>query len=197
MKKCGTVAVTALSLVLAMPANAQQQNTQAMPSKVKELHKVARLNENQRKKMTAAYNEYAAQCKKARETQDPRKAAKMKYNASKAYHEAQVENMTEKQWQEYVNVHYAPEIEAKTAYYISLLQENDDYGEQELEQARKDIYDFLMKEKVVYARDKYDFATQKKNIAMLKVLQPAALKYAQTIEKAKATGRFSKGKINW
>lgn len=187
----------ALSLVLSMPAHAQQQKAQAMPSKIKELHKEARLNDGQRKKMTAAYNEYAAQCKKAKDTPDAAKAAKMRYNAQKTFHKAQVSNMTEKQWVEYVKVHYAPEVEAKTDYYLSLLSESADYSDAELQQAKDEIYDFLMKEKVVYARYKYDFATQKRNIAKLKVIQPASLRYALTIEKAKAEGTFSKGKINW
>ena len=62
---------------------------------------------------------------------------------------------------------------------------------------RKEIYGYLMLEKVAYFRDKYDYAKQKNNISRLKKLQPASLKESNNKEKQKGMGKLISGKIKW
>ena len=97
----------------------------------------------------------------------------------------------------YVSIAYAPEIEAKTDYKVSLLTENGEYADSEINKMKKDIYRYLMLEKVVYFRDKYDYAKQKENISRLKKLQPASLKESNNMEKQKGMGKLVLGKIKW
>ena len=116
-----------------------------------------------------------------------------KYDAAKAYHENLMKTLTESQIASYVRTTCAPEIKAKTEYRISLLREGGDYTEDELSAMYSDIYNYLMLEKIVYFRYKYDFATQKNNISRLKAIQPNALKESQTIEKQKGLGKVRTG----
>ena len=116
-----------------------------------------------------------------------------KYDAAKAYHENLMKTLTAAQIASYVRTTCAPEIKAKTEYRISLLREGGNHSEEELATMYKDIYEYLMLEKIVYFRDKYDFATQKNNISRLKAIQPNALKESQTIEKQKGLGKVRTG----
>lgn len=80
---------------------------------------------------------------------------------------------------------------------MSLLKESGEYTEAETAKMRKEIYGYLMLEKVVYFRDKYDYAKQKNNISRLKKLQPASLKESNNKEKQKGMGKLISGKIKW
>ena len=119
------------------------------------------------------------------------------YQTKKQFHESVMKILTEGQIIKYVNIAYAPEIEAKTDYKMSLLKESGEYTEAETAKMRKEIYGYLMLEKVVYFRDKYDYAKQKNNISRLKKLQPASLKESNNKEKQKGMGKLISGKIKW
>ena len=54
-----------------------------------------------------------------------------------------------------------------------------------------------MLEKIVYVKDKYDFATQKNNISRLKQVQPKSLKESLNIEKQKGLGKVRLGSVMW
>lgn len=116
-----------------------------------------------------------------------------KYDAIKAYHEKLMETLTAAQIVSYVRITFSPEIKAKTEYHITMLREVGDYTETELAAIYSDIYEYLMLEKIVYFRDKYDFATQKNNISRLKAIQPNALKESLNIEKKKGLGKVRTG----
>jgi hypothetical protein len=57
---------------------------------------------------------------------------------------------------------------AKAEAKVDLLRQNGNYTEQELQQKRQEIFNYLIKEKVVYLRDKFNIAKQKDNIHKLK-----------------------------
>lgn len=129
---------------------------------------------------------------------DAREATFRKYEIEKKCHEEIVSQLSDRQIAEYCEVTFAPEVTAKTDYRMSLLTEVDnDYTEAELQKMRKDIYSYLMLEKIVYYKYKYDYAKQKENISRLKAIQPAALKSAVNNEKQKSYGKVTSGRVQW
>ena len=105
--------------------------------------------------------------------------------------------LTEKQRNTYIQITSTPEIEAKTQYKIMLLKESNEYSDLELNKMKKEIYSYLMAEKLVYVRDKYDIKKQKENISRLKNVRPQSLRESEIREKQKAQGKIVNGKINW
>ena len=121
-----------------------------------------------------------------------------KYEIDKECHEKLVSQLSDKQIADYCNLMFAPEVSAKTDYRMALLKEVDnDYTEDELSSVRESIYKYLMLEKIVYFKYKYDYAKQKENISRLKAIQPAALKASINNEKQKGYGRVVSGRVNW
>ena len=129
--------------------------------------------------------------------QNPVKASRMKYAANKTFYKAMMGVLNTEQRNRYIQVTSVPDVEAKTEYNISLLREGGEYTESELSSMKKDIFKYLMREKVVYMRDKYDVAKQKDNIRRLKETQPKAMKESNIIEKMKVQGRLKNGKMKW
>nr|WP_293532815.1 hypothetical protein [Prevotella sp.] len=105
--------------------------------------------------------------------------------------------LTETQRNKYIEVTSTPEVEAKTEYKLGLLREANEYSEAELQLKKKAIFSYLMSEKIVYARDKYDIKKQKENISRLKNLLPKALRESNIREKQKGQGKITNGIINW
>lgn len=121
-----------------------------------------------------------------------------KYEIEKACHNEIIKLLSEKQITDYCETVFAPEVSAKTEYRISLLTDVDnEYTETDIETARKYIYKYLMLEKIVYFKYKYDFAKQKDNISRLKAIQPSYLKSSINNEKQKGYGKVISGKVNW
>lgn len=120
------------------------------------------------------------------------------YELDKENHEKLIKTMSDKQIADYCMLNFAPEVEAKTEYRLSLLTEVDnDYSEAELEKIRNDIFRYLMLEKIVYYKYKYDYSAQKENIGRLKAIQPAAMKNSINNEKQKSYGKVVSGTVNW
>lgn len=121
-----------------------------------------------------------------------------KYEIDKECHEKLISQLTDKQIADYCNVVFAPEVSAKTDYRMSLLKEVDnEYTDEELVNAWDSIYKYLMLEKIVYFKYKYDYAKQKENISRLKAIQPSALKASINNEKQKGYDKVISGKVNW
>lgn len=121
----------------------------------------------------------------------------MKYYANKTFNKVLMQTLTEAQRNRYIRITSLPEIEAKTEYKVSLLEESGEYTETELKSKYNEIFNYLMMEKTGYARDKYDIRKQKDNIARLKSIQPKSLRESNIREKQKAQGRFVNGKTKW
>ena len=173
-------------------------NDGAESAKVKEFTRVISLGSIQKTLLREAYVKYKAACDSAyNKVTDIPTSVSLIYQTKKQFHESVMKILTEGQIIKYVNIAYAPEIEAKTDYKMSLLKESGEYTEAETAKMRKEIYGYLMLEKVVYFRDKYDYAKQKNNISRLKKLQPASLKESNNKEKQKGMGKLISGKIKW
>lgn len=186
--------------VMALSAQAQVGEIKKSrgDSKVAEISKFITLDETQKSIIRNAYELYKIYSDSALyKVDDASVAAQLKYDAGRVFHDTLMGILTDSQRVKYVNAAYAPEIKAKTEYRMELLREKGCYSEKELEKMEKEIYDYLMLEKVVYVRDKYDFSKQKNNISRLKMVQPKTLKESQNIEKQKGLGKLRAGSITW
>lgn len=184
-------ALTVLGASAGTPAGGESK-------KIAEIARVISLGNIQKSLLKEAYVKYKAACDSALyKVTDIPASVSLVYQSKKEFHETMMKVLTEGQIIKYVNIAYAPEIEAKTDYKMSLLTEDSEYTESEKETMRKEIYKYLMLEKVVYFRDKYDYAKQKNNISRLKKLQPASLKESNNREKQKGMGKLVLGKIKW
>lgn len=166
--------------------------------KMNEITSVISINGLQRTAIHDALSKKRASLEAMDSTVGVKQMVFQKYEIEKICHEEIIAQLSDRQIAEYCNTVFAPEVTAKTDYRISLLTEVDnDYTEEELAKARKDIYNYLMLEKIVYFRYKYDFAKQKENISRLKAIQPASLKASINNEKQKGYGKVMSGHVNW
>lgn len=166
--------------------------------KIIEITKIVKLSSNQEQAIRVAYDLYNSKVDSALyEVPNAKDAARVKYEAGKAFNKALMSILTEVQRNKYIEVTSTPEVEAKTEYKLSLLKEANEYSDLELQLKRKAIFTYLMSEKIVYARDKYDIKKQKENISRLKNLLPKALRESNIREKQKGQGKISNGSINW
>ena len=125
------------------------------------------------------------------------KAMQLQYDAKQAFHNVFISTLSTSQLIKYVKVTYTPEIKAKTGYYISLLNEIHKYDEISLTTLRKEIFEYLILEKIVYVKHKYDYGKQKENISRLKTIQPKTLKESLNLEKQKGMNKIRNGRITW
>lgn len=166
--------------------------------KIIEITKIVTLTDVQERIIRRAVDNYNSDLDSALyKVTDPAEAAKIKYSAGKKFNQELMSTLTETQRNKYIKVTSTPEIEAKTDYKVELLEESGQYTDAEIAKMRTQIFNYLMAEKIVYAREKYNIKKQKENIARLKNIIPAALKASNVLEKLKGQGRNIKGSINW
>lgn len=192
--------IVILLAVIATVVNASILSTEEQRSdrKIKEITKIVKLSGSQEQAIRTAYDLYNSKVDSALyEVENAKEAARIKYEAGKAFNKALMTILTEMQRNKYIEVTSTPEVEAKTEYKLSLLKEANEYSDLELQLKRKAIFTYLMSEKIVYARDKYDIKKQKENISRLKNLLPKALRESNIREKQKGQGKISNGTINW
>lgn len=183
-------------------AKVQAQNMDKIDIKVTEkledISKFISLNDMQRRVIKEEYRGFLLLSDSAlHKVQDANLASQIRYDATKKFHETFMSILTEVQKVTYVNVVCTPEIKEKTKYRLSLLREGGNYTEQQLENMGKDIFKYLMLEKIVYVKNKYDYKSQKNNISRLKAIQPTSLKESLNIEKQKGLGKLRAGNIAW
>ena len=190
--------ICAAVLMLCASVSAQNATEQRSDRKIIEISKIVKLSPEQEAAIRNAYDAYNLTIDSALYVeQNPVKASRMKYAANKTFYKAMMGVLNTEQRNRYIQVTSVPDVEAKTEYNISLLREGGEYTESELSSMKKDIFKYLMREKVVYMRDKYDVAKQKDNIRRLKETQPKAMKESNIIEKMKVQGRLKNGKMKW
>jgi len=182
--------------------SAQTVSSAEKDSKLHELEDVISLNSTQKNSIHKALSNRREQRtglshEKRTKKWDKKDMAFKKYEIDKKYHEELIRSLSKKQIAEYCNIVFAPEVDAKTNYKLSLLTEESNYSEAEISAMYQDIYKYLMLEKIVYFTYKYDYAKQKNNISRLKAIQPSVLKASNNIEKQKGYGKFISGKIQW
>ncbi len=123
--------------------------------------------------------------------------AKIKYSADSLFDSQLFSLLTDSQIVVYIKAKGVIDVEMKTKEKIHYLEESGEYKDEELMVMSQQIFDYLMKEKVVYLRDKYDIDKQKRNIQALKNIQPVCLKEAETRRKLKNKGLTDNGVILW
>lgn len=164
--------------------------------KIIEISKIVKLSAEQEAEIRRAYDAYNATIDSALyKIKDPVVASHMKYLANKRFNGILMKTFSETQRNRYIRITSISDVEAKTEYKVSLLRESGDYTESELETMKNEIFNYLMAEKIVYVRDKYDLVKQKDNIRRLKETQPKSLKESDIREKYKVNGHIVSGKI--
>lgn len=166
--------------------------------KLIEIKKIITLTQEQEDSIRYLHRQYSIIADSALyDIADPVKAAQVKYEANKVFHNSFMALLTEEQKVKYIQVTSSPEIKAKTEAKIQTLRETEQYTEAELSKQYDAIYKYLMLEKVVYVRDKYRIPQQKMNIAQLKKMQPKALQAANADEKLKHNGKPRNKNYQW
>lgn len=195
LKQRLSVAALCMSAII---ANAGEPSGIRSDRKIIEISKIVKLSAAQEVEIRKAYDAYNATLDSALyEVKDPVVASRMKHSANRRFNSTLMNTLTEKQRNRYIRITSVPDVEAKTEYKISLLRESGEYTESELEAKKNEIFNYLMAEKTVYVRDKYDLRKQKDNIRRLKEVQPKSLKESDIREKQKAQGRVVNGKVKW
>lgn len=198
MKRKYLVLIALCMFTIALHAQNKVMRKTRANVKTEEVSKYVPLNDSQKAAIQKAYEQFLTLSDSASyKVGNPEEAAQLRYDAGKAYHKSLMSILTEAQKTKYIRVTSAPEVKAKTAYRVSLLREGGNYSEMELETMAKEIYDYLMLEKIVYVKDKYDYAAQKNNISRLKKIQPRSLKESLNIEKQKGLDKVRSGSIMW
>lgn len=128
---------------------------------------------------------------------DPIQASELKFKSNKKLNDNLMSVLDENQRIKYIRVISTPEVNEKVNAKVALLQEKNTYTQSQIDSISSSMFEYLMLEKYVYAKDKYDVAKQKENIRRLKRIEPSSIKESNTIEKIKAQGKLSKNKINW
>lgn len=194
MKKLGVV----FSLLLLSSAVNGQNFGDAGSRKITAIDRVVHLNNNQRVVIKKAYQTLlSVQDSAINKVADYERSFQIIYDAKRQFHEKIVGVLTTSQLVAYVKAAYRPEINAKTAYYCSLLESTGKYDGAAMTEYKEKIAEHLMLEKIVYVREKYDYAKQKNNISRLKALQPICLKEALNLEKQNGLNKLRNGKISW
>ena len=186
-----------LLALFSLTSNAQSFNA-AGERKVNAIDRVIHLNEMQKGIIKRAYEKLlVVQDSAMNKVLDTERSFQIIYDAKHDFHNRFIGILTTAQLVAYVKSVYKPEVNAKASYYCSLLTDTGKYDELTIKEYKKKISEYLMLEKIVYVRDKYDYAKQKNNISRLKALQPTCLKEALNLEKQKGLNKLRNGKIAW
>jgi len=198
MKKILFAAIAAALCVSFATAQNNPQQSRRSDRKIIELTKIIKINPHQEEVLRLAYERDAKTGDSILfQVQDPVEAAYLKRNASKELHETLMNTLNDKQRAEYIRVTSTPEVMEKALAKVETLKETGNYNTAELDSAQVQIFEYLMLEKTVYARDKYDYRKQKENIAQLKKKQPVRLKQAETRDKERVEKKYYQGRTEW
>lgn len=101
--------------------------------KLFEINKIVALTDEQLNIIRKAYCEYLITMDSAiYKVDDIDDAMRLKYTANRLFNNVFMSSLNETQRNSYISIMYKPEIEEKTEYRLSLLQENSKYTEIEL-----------------------------------------------------------------
>ena len=175
-----------------------KRQRQRSDRKITELKKIIDINGNQEEILRTAYIKYQELGDSIfQKVKDAAVVSELEYQSSRELHNVLMNTLTEAQRNQYIRVNSTPEVRAKAAAKVAELAETGDYTPEQLDLAQTEIFDYLMLEKVVYTRDKYDLRKQKENIRKLKDLEPTHLKKANVREKMRTQGKSVQGKVRW
>lgn len=195
MKKI-TLAIAAAAFVTA--AFAHEGTNRRSDRKILELKKIITISPIQEEAIRTAYEAYSATTDSILyDVQDPLQAARLTRANKRRYDETFMKTLTDAQRNRYIRVTSTPEVEEKAASRVAVMRESGDYTQAQLDSAQRSIFEYLMLEKIVYKRDKYDYRKQRENITQLKARRPRDLKRAEAQEKARIMRKHYQGRIQW
>ncbi|MBP5307089.1 MAG: hypothetical protein J6Y79_03465 [Paludibacteraceae bacterium] len=193
--------LTILSIVVSLHtvmAEGSQEPARRSDRKIIELKKIITLSPTQEETIRTAYEAYCLRSDSILyNVSDGLEAAYLTRANKRKYDETLMRTLTENQRNHYIRITCTPEVEEKTASRVAVMRETGDYSQAELDSASRSIFEYLMKEKVVYKRDKYDYRKQRENIGQLKRLKPKHLQCAEAQEKARMYRKYYEGRIRW
>lgn len=189
-------ALIALSLQI---VNAQEATTKRRSDrKIIELKKIITISPTQESAIRDAYEASQLTADSILyQVQDAVVAATLKRVSEKKFNQIFMNSLTETQRNKYIRITSTPEVLEKAEAKVAVLQESGNYTQAQLDSAKTEIFNYLMLEKVVYKRDKYDYRKQKENIAQLKKMRPNRLKQAEAQEKLKIQGKAHTGRYQF
>ena len=181
-------------VTIMLPLSAQRRSDR----KLIEIKKVITISPTQETALRKAYEAYQLMSDSIiYEVNNPQEAARLKYDSDKKWKETFMATLTESQRNEYIRVTTSPEVDAKAAANVEALKETENYTQTQLDSAHVQIFEYLMQEKIVYSRDKYDYRKQKENIAQLKKRRPARMRQAEAHEKVRVQRKHYEGRTDW
>ena len=170
-----------LFAIFSLTSNAQSFDA-AGERKVNAIDRVIHLNEMQKGIIKRAYKRLLVMQDSAmNKVSDTERSFQIIYDAKHDFHNLFMGTLTTSQ----------------IVAYCSLLADTGKYDELTVKEYKEKVSEYLMLEKIVYVRDKYDYAKQKNNISRLKALQPTCLKEALNLEKQKGLNKLRNGRIAW
>ena len=195
MKKI-TLAIAAAAFMTA--AFAQEGTNRRSDRKILELKKIITISPTQEEAIRTAYEAYSATTDSILyDVQDPLQAARLTRANKRRYDETFMKTLTDAQRNRYIRVTSTPEVEEKAASRVAVMRESGDYTQAQLDSAQRSILEYVMLEKIVYKRDKYDYRKQRENITQLKARRPRDLQRAEAQEKARIMRKHYQGRIQW
>jgi hypothetical protein len=120
---------------------------------------------------------------------DNAKMLQTMYDAKKILADTFWNILTEQQRVTYVRNTYAEETKYRALERLEVLVESDEYTKAELDKAYRDIYEYLMQEKIANMLNRYDIAKQRENIEQVKKTEPQSLKEVKARQKLKTHGK--------
>ena len=198
------ILIAGFFFLLIQPMTAQTDSIKTMRSKsgaekkIMEIKKIFPLSPSQEQALKKAYTVSQQQSDSILfNVSDPTQAAILKYQSEKQLKETLMATLTEEQQIQYLTVTATPDVLMITEAKVQLLRESGEYTEEELSQKHKEIFDYLIVERIASMRDRFNIAKQRDSIHRLKKVQPASLSESDTLEKMKAEGRVNNGKVKW
>jgi hypothetical protein len=200
MKQLILFLVITVGLTGSVPAHAQEMADKGnnRPLLTAEINKMVELDSVQVKKINDLYIDYEATMYYAiNKEPDKKESATLIYRAKMRFNTKLMDLLSDKQKIEYVRNSSHPEIMEKAGVKVSVLRRTEKYTEEELERFTFEIFEYLMLEKITYICDKYNIERQKENIAQLKKYEPASLRAANVLQKAKHQGVVYQNGYKW
>lgn len=195
MKKTAFLLVAA---ALSAAVFAQSSESRRSDRKILELKKIITISPTQEEAIRSAYESYSATTDSILyNVSDPLQAARLTRANKRRYDETFMKTLTDAQRNRYIRVTSTPEVEEKAASRVAVMRESGDYTQAQLDSAQRSIFEYLMLEKIVYKRDKYDYRKQRENITQLKARRPRDLQRAEAQEKARIMRKHYQGRIQW
>lgn len=144
-------------------------STRKSDKKINEIKKYLTLSSTQEEAIRKAYESYTSYKDSISDNVlDPLLVATLNYENKKKYHETFMSALTESQLNQYIHITYTPEVQAKAIAKVYELKESGRFSVKELDSAQVQIFNYLMLEKSVYVRYRYNYLIQKENIAQFK-----------------------------